>query len=408
MSEYSYDYNSYDSYESSGENAVDVDFTGNVAENNYVMIMKIGHGAYATVWLCFDIKNNNFVAIKVQSADEMVSGIKEVIVLKKINQLKSDKFNNMITDFKWKINDCTHICMVFELLAGSAYDIIKFDTDTRGLPMNVVKEIIKQILEAMDILNNKLGLLHTDIKPENILIEGKSNKVENIINQFNKLDFFKIVKKYNNKNKKQRKNKGSVYDKAAHEIVGKLDFKNCDNKSRIDDKYFLNNIKVRLSDFGSCCDITNLTDNNIQTRYYMAPEIILESEFNRSCDTWSIGCSAYELLTGKILFDPAKTKRFNRDRHHIHAIQSTIGLIPESVLNKSKKRKVFFKNNGLIKGSHNIEYSPLSKLLTNNIDNIDKINKSLILSFLYNTLIIDPTIRIKTSPHDLLTHEWLK
>ena len=72
------------------------------------------------------------------------------------------------------------------------------------------------------------------------------------------------------------------------------------------------NIKIKLSDFGSCIDIEEDMSFNIQTRYYRAPEIILCHKFNETCDIWSIGCIIYELLTGKILFNPDKKRRFNR------------------------------------------------------------------------------------------------
>ena len=42
----------------------------------------------------------------------------------------------------------------------------------------------------------------------------------------------------------------------------------------------------------------------IQTREYRAPEILLGKPFNTRTDLWSVGCIAYELITGRYLFDP--------------------------------------------------------------------------------------------------------
>lgn len=44
----------------------------------------------------------------------------------------------------------------------------------------------------------------------------------------------------------------------------------------------------------------------IQSREYRAPEVILGFYFLPSCDIWSIGCVAYELVTGHFLFDIAE------------------------------------------------------------------------------------------------------
>ncbi|XP_025156832.1 SRSF protein kinase 1 isoform X3 [Harpegnathos saltator] len=40
----------------------------------------------------------------------------------------------------------------------------------RGIPRNNVKRIIKQVLEGLDYLHNKCKIIHTDIKPENVLV----------------------------------------------------------------------------------------------------------------------------------------------------------------------------------------------------------------------------------------------
>jgi serine/threonine-protein kinase PRP4 len=38
------------------------------------------------------------------------------------------------------------------------------------------------------------------------------------------------------------------------------------------------------------------------SRFYRAPEVILGIPYDYSVDMWSIGCTLYELYTGKILF----------------------------------------------------------------------------------------------------------
>jgi serine/threonine-protein kinase SRPK3 len=41
----------------------------------------------------------------------------------------------------------------------------------RGIPMPLVKQITKQILLGLDYLHRECGIIHTDLKPENVLIE---------------------------------------------------------------------------------------------------------------------------------------------------------------------------------------------------------------------------------------------
>ncbi|KAF7854186.1 hypothetical protein EAF04_010483 [Stromatinia cepivora] len=60
---------------------------------------------------------------------------------------------------------------------------------------------------------------------------------------------------------------------------------------------------LKICDLGSASDAT---DNEITpylvSRFYRAPEIILAMKYDFAIDVWSIGCTLYELYTGKILF----------------------------------------------------------------------------------------------------------
>lgn len=46
----------------------------------------------------------------------------------------------------------------------------KFQSDYRGLPRECVRSIIRQTLEGLEYLHTKCKIIHTDIKPENILL----------------------------------------------------------------------------------------------------------------------------------------------------------------------------------------------------------------------------------------------
>uniref|UniRef100_A0A673YWH0 Serine/threonine-protein kinase PRP4 homolog n=1 Tax=Salmo trutta TaxID=8032 RepID=A0A673YWH0_SALTR len=64
---------------------------------------------------------------------------------------------------------------------------------------------------------------------------------------------------------------------------------------------------LKLCDFGSA---SHVAENDITpylvSRFYRAPEIIIGKPYDYGIDMWSVGCTLYELYTGKILF-PGKT-----------------------------------------------------------------------------------------------------
>jgi mitogen-activated protein kinase 1/3 len=67
---------------------------------------------------------------------------------------------------------------------------------------------------------------------------------------------------------------------------------------------------VKICDFGFAREILsgNTTDNTeyVVTRYYRAPEIMLNSrKYDSAVDIWSIGCTFFELIDSRILFEEA-------------------------------------------------------------------------------------------------------
>ena len=69
-----------------------------------------------------------------------------------------------------------HVCMVFEVLG---HNLLKFiiESNYEGIPLLNVKVIIKQVLEGLDYLHSKCSIIHTDIKPENVLVVAEEEVV---------------------------------------------------------------------------------------------------------------------------------------------------------------------------------------------------------------------------------------
>jgi serine/threonine protein kinase len=58
----------------------------------------------------------------------------------------------------------------------------------------------------------------------------------------------------------------------------------------------------QVIDFGSSCLQSEKMFKYIQSRFYRAPEVILELEYGCAADMWSCGCILVELITGDPLF----------------------------------------------------------------------------------------------------------
>ncbi|XP_078275807.1 SRSF protein kinase 2 isoform X8 [Rhinoraja longicauda] len=149
---------------------------GDLFNARYHVIRKLGWGHFSTVWLCWDIHGKRFVAMKVvKSAQHYTeTALDEIKLLKCVresdpNDPNKDMVVQLIDDFKLSGMNGIHVCMVFEVLGHHLLKwIIK--SNYQGLPILCVKSIIQQVLQGLDYLHSKCKIIHTDIKPENILM----------------------------------------------------------------------------------------------------------------------------------------------------------------------------------------------------------------------------------------------
>lgn len=149
---------------------------GDLFLNRYHVTRKLGWGHFSTVWLCWDLQDKRFVALKVvKSASHFTeTALDEIKLLKDVrdtdlNDPKRNKTVQLLNDFKISGINGLHVCMVFEVLGHNLLKLI-IKSNYRGIPRNNVKSIIRQVLEGLDYLHNKCKIIHTDIKPENVLI----------------------------------------------------------------------------------------------------------------------------------------------------------------------------------------------------------------------------------------------
>lgn len=149
---------------------------GDLFNNRYSIIRKLGWGHFSTVWLAWDLKDRRFVALKiVKSASHYTeTAIDEMKLLRTVHTADANHTGykhvvQLTDDFKIVGINGSHICMVFEVLGHNLLKLI-IKSSYKGIPILQVKSIIKQTLQGLDYLHSKCKIIHTDIKPENILL----------------------------------------------------------------------------------------------------------------------------------------------------------------------------------------------------------------------------------------------
>jgi len=212
--------------------------------------------------------------------------------------------------------------------------------------------------------------------------EGEYNLVkdifhtEDILNYLSKKQFSKKTDKDNN-----FLNKEDTILQKNSVTSNQLNIKLSDELIEIMN-YFENPI-IKLTDFG-LIEKYGSKNHTIQTRYYRAPEIVLGLEYDYTCDIWSLGCSIYELLFGKVILDVEKDT--NIDRYDKDLINIKLLIEKMGRLNHDKILKLIIKSprkNYLINKSKILRFYKIIKY-----DDWDK-NIDLDLNNKFNNLILE-------------------
>jgi len=75
-----------------------------------------------------------------------------------------------------------HYIMVFEILGVNLLEVIK-RYDYKGVPLHLVRIMAKQCLMGLDYLHRVCNLIHTDLKPENVILNLEPKELKEIKNR---------------------------------------------------------------------------------------------------------------------------------------------------------------------------------------------------------------------------------
>lgn len=136
---------------------------GDILHERYRVVRKIGWGHFSTVWLCRDLVEETYVALKVVKSaqhytETAADEIRLLEVIKDADPFDCDgreKIVKLLNHFTVKGVNGIHTCLVFEALGCSLYKLI-VKNNYQGLVIQQVKSIIKQVGRIFDESESRL------------------------------------------------------------------------------------------------------------------------------------------------------------------------------------------------------------------------------------------------------------
>uniref|UniRef100_A0A6B2LG58 non-specific serine/threonine protein kinase n=1 Tax=Arcella intermedia TaxID=1963864 RepID=A0A6B2LG58_9EUKA len=163
--------------------------------------------------------------------------------------------------------------------------------------------------------------------------------------------------------------------------------------------------QIKIVDLGNACWTHKHFTDDVQTRQYRAPEVILGAKYDTAIDIWSIACIVFELLTGDLLFEPKSGKTFDKNDDHLAQMQELLGKMPKSVSLTGKNTGKFFNRHGDLRTIKNLRTWKLKDVLQEKYKFSQK-DATEVTDFLLPMLNMSPRDRATASA--MLEHPWIK
>uniref|UniRef100_A0A665TKV6 Protein kinase domain-containing protein n=1 Tax=Echeneis naucrates TaxID=173247 RepID=A0A665TKV6_ECHNA len=139
--------------------------------SSYKVLDFNGEGCFGKVAKCRNLITKELVAVKIHKETEEGAVEWEVEMLETVGALDPDKSNivKFLDHFTWNASSC----LAFEMLDISLWDLLWKRQEP--LTLNEIRPITQQLLVAFEALK-RIGIMHTDLKPDNIMLVNHSQQ----------------------------------------------------------------------------------------------------------------------------------------------------------------------------------------------------------------------------------------
>uniref|UniRef100_A0A7E4VHF8 Protein kinase domain-containing protein n=1 Tax=Panagrellus redivivus TaxID=6233 RepID=A0A7E4VHF8_PANRE len=308
-----------------GHMAVEI---GQTVAKRYFVVRKAGFGHSAVAWLAFDKKVRKFCVLKIFKQDAS-SIATEIQVLKEAKRLKQrpggDKVVQMFETFNiYKSHKrILHHGIAFEPCGFTLLSVM--NQSKSGFEIPAVRKLLQHCLEGLRFIQEDLGYIHGDIKPENILVSATDRsfflETQSVVDaKYNghgmraavnqnlpfvpsktTATFFKTILSAAPAPSEEDLPEMSVPRKQGRMVPPRY----TDLEKRLE----VNRLLMWSGTIFKICDIGNVMKPgvyqvNAGTYDYRPPENLFSEELSGTFDVWGLGATALETILLEQIFQP--------------------------------------------------------------------------------------------------------
>ncbi|KAK7529993.1 putative serine/threonine protein kinase [Phyllosticta citribraziliensis] len=288
---------------------------GDLFKERYQVIGKLFFGSVSTVWLCRDLIGHKYVTLKVyvqkhrqaRQEPKMLAYLESVVSNhpgKKAIRLPCDTFEAERKDIRGQ----RHQCLIFEPLAMTLKELCEFSGGQ--VKPEVLKPVVRSILEALDFLHTEAGVVHTDIQGGNILFRPKDATV------------FEEFEKDQWEHPPGRKI-DSLWLRWLKWLFSRGERVLFDSRDVPQDAENLDS--PVLGDFGDAVMGGDTYAAHVMPDLYRAPEMIIGIRWDEKIDIWGLAMTIWDAIEGRCLFQDTTPGRFESNDEHLAMTIALLG-----------------------------------------------------------------------------------
>ena len=165
---------------------------------------------------------------------------------------------------------------------------------------------------------------------------------------------------------------------------------------------------TKICDLGNACWLDKHFTDDVTTRQYRAPEVLVGYTYSTPIDVWSTACLVFELITGDYLFDPKEGGEggggYSRDEDHLALMMELLGRMPKKLTAQGEYSSDFFTRQGELRRIKELDRWGLHEVLVEKYK-LDQEEAKGLTDFLLPMLHLDPDKRI--TAEGALKAKWL-